>query len=302
MKKLVLFLGATASGKSSLAHSLAPCFDAEIVSADSQQVYLGMDIATAKPTPDERSEVPYHLIDLLPPDKPFDLGQFLQHAEKAIAEIWQRKKNVFVVGGTGLYIRSLLYGVSPLPKRDEAFRKHLAKLQAEKGKQFLYNELAQQDPLFAKNLHPYHSSRITRALELMYLTGKKASDLLVLEQEQERYSSFKIGLQLERDELYQRINKRVDQMMDDGFLDEVKHLLRHYSPDEQAFRAVGYKEMIAHLQGEKSLDEALSEMKQNTRKYAKRQLTWLRKEKDVHWYHPDERDKIRKDLELAITS
>jgi len=301
VKKLVLFLGATASGKSSLAHALAPFFDAEIISADSQQVYEGMDIGTAKLTQAERSEVPYHLIDLLPPDKPFDLGQFLQHAEKAIADIWQRKKNVFVVGGTGLYIRSLLYGVSPLPQRDEVFREHLAKLQAEKGKQFLHDELFEQDPAFAKKVHPHHSSRIMRALELLHLTGKKPSDLLLLEQEHERYPSFKIGLKLERDVLYERINTRVDEMMNAGFLEEVKNLLRQHSPHLQAFHAVGYKEMIAHLQGEKSLDEAVSEMKQNTRKYAKRQLTWLRKEKNVHWYHPNEKEKIRKDLELAIT-
>lgn len=283
-----------------MAHALAPSFNAEIISADSQQVYLGMNIGTAKPSLIERSEVPYHLLDLLPPDKPFDLGQFLQHAEKTIADIWKRDKNVFVVGGTGLYLRSLLYGISPLPQRDEAFRKRMSSLQAEKGKQFLYEELVKHDPLFAQNLHPHHSSRVVRALELLHLTGKKPSDLLTREQEHERYASVKIGLQLERDELYAKINQRVDQMMKEGFLDEVKDLLVHYSSDEQAFRAVGYKEMIAHLRGEKTLGEAISEMKQNTRRYAKRQLTWLRKEKNVHWYHPSEIENIRKDLELAI--
>ncbi|KAB0665023.1 tRNA (adenosine(37)-N6)-dimethylallyltransferase MiaA [Oryzomonas japonica] len=284
--KILVVVGPTASGKSELALRLARELDGEIVNADSMQVYRGLDIGTAKPPPEQRAGVPHHLIDVAEPDRLFSAADFADAADAAIRAITGRGKRVIVVGGTGLYIRALLKGLVDSPSGAGAVRKALQEEAAQLGNEAMLDKLRQVDPESAARMHPNNLVRIIRALEVHRLTGVPLS-----RHQQEhafgalRYDSLQIGIRIDRQELYRRIEARVDQMLAAGLVAEVQGLLAQgYGRQLKAMRAIGYKESAAYLAGECGLDEAVRIMKRDTRRYAKRQLTWFNADPDILWF------------------
>ncbi len=293
--RIVIVLGQTASGKTDLAVSLAERFNGEIVNADSLQVYRRMDIGTAKPSAELLSRVPHHLIDIADPDEEFSASDFRREAGRAIADIHGRSRNVFVVGGTGLYIRALLKGLADTPTGGGVLRKELEETAREIGGEGLLARLAAVDPETAARLHPNDHVRIIRALEVYLQTGRPISRF----RSDHRfggayYDSLQIGIIVERGELYRRIEERVDRMIRQGFVREVEGLLAAgFTPRLKPLRSIGYKEICAYLAGEYPLDEAVRLIKRDSRRYAKRQLTWLKNEKEIIWVeYPDEFDTI----------
>ena len=298
--KILVICGPTASGKSALALELARRLDGEIISADSLQVYRGMDIGSAKPSAEERARIPHHLIDVADPDQPFSAADFAGAADAAIRDIGSRGKRAIVAGGTGLYIRALLKGLVDSPGGADEFRQALHEEAGRLGNEALLERLRQVDPELAERTHSNNLVRIIRALEVHHLTGIPLSRY---QQEHgfsgQRYRALQIGILAGRPLLYSRIDQRVDLMLEQGLLEEVRHLLdAGYGPDSKAMRSIGYKEITAHLAGECSLAEAIRLIKRNTRHYAKRQLTWFNADKDILWLeYPAEFDTI---LKLAI--
>jgi tRNA dimethylallyltransferase len=283
--KLLVICGPTASGKSELAMRLAQELDGEIVNADSMQVYSGMDIGTAKPTPEQRSAIPHHLIDVVPPDHPFSAADFAEAADRAIAEITSRGKRVIVAGGTGLYIRALLKGLVESPGGDGDIREELRAEAREKGNEAMLAQLRLVDPALAGRIHPNNLMRIIRALEVHRLTGVPLSRH---QQEhgfmKQRYESLQFGLRVERQLLYKRINARVEGMFEAGLVDEVKGLrMAGYGPELKAMRSIGYKEVSAYLDGACNLEQAMELIMRDTRRYAKRQMTWFNADSDIIW-------------------
>jgi len=295
--KILVICGPTASGKSDLALELARRLDGEIVNADSMQLYRGMDIGTAKPTPEQRAEIPHHLIDVADPDQPFSAADFAGAAEAAIRGICSRGKRTIVAGGTGLYIRALLKGLVDSPGDGGEIRQGLREEARKRGNQAMWEELRRVDPQIAERIHPNNLVRILRALEVFRLTGTPLSRY---QQEHgfsgQPYRSMQIGIRVERPLLYSRIDERVNRMLEQGLLQEVQQLLdAGYGPESKAMRAIGYKEMTAYLAGEYSLDEAIRLIKRDTRHYAKRQMTWFNTDKDILWLeYPAEFDTILK--------
>ncbi len=282
---LPVICGPTAVGKTALALNLADYFDGEIISADSRQVYRLMDVGTAKPTKEERQRVRHHLIDLVFPDEEFHAAHFVAHAEKAIDEICQRKKRPFLVGGTGLYIRALTEGLLQAPAANQELRQHLHARAEEEGSRALHEELARVDPDSAARLHPNDLIRIVRALEVYMHSGQMLS---VMQDEHgfssSPYRTLKICLYLERSELYRRVDQRAEVMFDEGLLEEAETLLSAgYDPALKTLRTIGYRQAFAFLRQEVSRDEALNDLQQSTRRYAKQQLTWFRKDKSIIW-------------------
>jgi tRNA dimethylallyltransferase len=298
MKQRVLVIcGPTASGKSELALRLAEKLDAEIVNADSMQVYRGMDIGTAKPTAEERTRRAHHLIDITDPDQPFSAADFAATADAAISDISSRGKRSIVVGGTGLYIRALLKGLVDSPGGTDQFRQGLHEEAILTGSRSLLERLRLVDPDLAAQLHPNNLVRIIRALEVHHLTGVPLSRHQQAHGfSEERYRSLQIGIRSERSALYDRIDDRVDRMLEIGLLSEVQGLLAvGYDPGLKSMRSIGYKEAVAYLSGEYSLDEARRLIKRNTRHYAKRQLTWFNADRDILWLeYPEKFDTILK--------
>ena len=279
--KILVVGGSTGSGKSDLAVRLAEEIGGEIVNADSMQVYRGMDIGTAKPTAEDRARVPHHLLDILSPDEAFTASDFRREAAAAIADIDRRGKKAIVVGGTGLYIRALLDGLVDSPTGDPELRRQFDGVPGEE----LLGRLALVDPETAQRLHPNDRVRIVRALEVYTQTGRPIS---AYRSEHafsgNYYTTLKMAIRGERQELYRRIELRVERMLQDGLLEEVRSLLsRGYSRESKAMRSIGYKEIAAHLAGEMTLDEAVMLIKRDTRRYAKRQMTWFGKENDIYW-------------------
>jgi tRNA dimethylallyltransferase len=293
--KLLVICGPTASGKSELALRLAELLEAEIVNADSMQVYCGMDIGTAKPSPEERARIPHHLIDIVDPRQPFSAADFAAAADIAIRDITARGRRAIVVGGTGLYIRALLKGLVDSPGGADQFRQGLHEEAQQSGNQALLERLRQVDPDLAAQLHPNNLVRIIRALEVHHLTGIPLSRY---QQEHgfsaQRYRSLQIGIRVERSTLYTRIDTRVDLMLQAGLLDEVRGLLAAgCDAGMKAMRSIGYKEACAYVAGEYSLEEAARLIKRDTRHYAKRQLTWFTADKDILWLeYPEKFDSI----------
>ncbi len=288
----VLILGVTASGKGRLAFDLAKSLDSEIISIDSMKVYRRMDIGTAKPPKDIRDQIPYHLIDVVEPSDSFSVARFLELANAAINDIKNRNKPVVAVGGTALYIKSLLYGLFEGPGADEQIRAKL-KAQAEaEGLQSLYEQLHKIDPDTASKISSNDDRRIIRALEVYKLTGQPISRF-----QQQWNADYAndwtiVGIRREKTEENKRINARVKKMIDAGLVDEVKGLLAEPKPlSDQARCAIGYAEIIDHLSGKTSLDDAIELIKKNTRKLAKQQRTWFKTFKNVHWLDitPDEK-------------
>ncbi|GAB4365940.1 MAG: tRNA (adenosine(37)-N6)-dimethylallyltransferase MiaA [Deltaproteobacteria bacterium] len=267
-----------------MALELARLLPVEIVSADSMQVYRGMDIGTAKPTPDERREVPHHLIDVADPDETYSAGRFVEEASRAIRGIRSRGRIPFLVGGTGLYLRALLRGLDPLPS-DERVRKALRDRWEREGGAAMYERLRRTDPEAAARIRPADRLRVIRALEIAELTGEPASARRrAWRTEADPGRVLFLALRIDRGLLYRKIDGRVEAMIRAGLVDEVRDLLsRGYGPDLRSMRALGYRHLLRHLLEGRSLDEAVREMKRDTRRYAKRQQTWLSAERGVRW-------------------
>ena len=280
----VYIVGPTASGKTARAVQLAKRLRGEIVSADSMQVYRGMNIGTAKPTASERAEVPHHLIDILDLDETFSVARFKSLADTAITDIRRRGGVPLVVGGTGLYVKSLTEGIFDGPSADWDLRKRLRQKERDDGPGYLYGELRRVDPESAERIKPADIRRIIRALEVHELAGRTISDLQK-EWERTRPDIAIIGLTMERDLLNERIDNRVDEMFRDGLLEETKRLIGDdLERNRTAMQAIGYKEVVGCLNGEYSLDRARELLKRNSRRYAKRQLTWFRKDDRIRWF------------------
>jgi len=296
-EKLIVICGPTAVGKTRLGIELARRFSGEIVSADSQQVWRGFDVGTAKPTSRERAEVRHHLIDVADPSERFDAARFVGLADSAIADISGRGRLPFVVGGTGMYIKMLIHGVCDVPPRDEGLRARLEDEVESLGTRRLHARLAKVDPGTAATISPNDRTRIVRALEIQELTGVPASRLRCEHGFSERrYDALKIGLHIDRGELYRRIDERCDRMVGAGLVGEARGLLDLFGESVQPFASVGYKEVLSHLRGAVDMDEALELMKRNTRRFAKRQMTWFGADPEIRWHSPDEIDAICADV------
>jgi len=293
LKKIIIISGPTAVGKTQVGIDFAKKFHGEIVSADSQQVWRRFDVGTAKPTAEEREAVPHHLIDCAEPSDRFDAARFVGLADEAIAYVSSRGRVPFVVGGTGMYIRMLVHGVCDAPPRDEELRSELEAEIDERGAPRLHVRLAKIDPESAERISQNDRTRIVRALEIFELTGTRPSELREGHGFSERrYDALKIGLDVPREELYRRIDSRVERMVEDGLEGEARGLLERYGRDAQPFAAVGYREMAAYLSGEIDLAEAVRLIKRNTRRLAKRQLTWFRADPEIGWFAPDDTSAI----------
>ncbi|MBU1488046.1 tRNA (adenosine(37)-N6)-dimethylallyltransferase MiaA [bacterium] len=293
MKPLVVIGGPTASGKSEVGYFLAKKLKGEVVSADSRQIYRYMDIGTAKPEKEILEGVVHHLIGIINPDEVFDAASFKRLAEKAIEDIHERDYLPFLVGGTGLYIRSVVEGLFPSPGSCSELRDSLQREANEFGVPFLHEKLAKIDPVSAARISKNDLRRIIRALEVYYRTGKPISYYQEHKTKKGEYSLAMIALDLARGELYQRIERRVDRMIQAGLIDEVKHLLQMgYQEDLLSMEGIGYQEIINYLKGDISLDAAKETIKKRTRNYAKRQLTWFRNKPKFNWFGPDEKEKI----------
>ncbi|MHC4855901.1 MAG: tRNA (adenosine(37)-N6)-dimethylallyltransferase MiaA [Planctomycetota bacterium] len=298
----ILILGVTASGKSALAFELSKAIGAEIISVDSMKVYRRMDIGTAKPPSEKRSQIPYHLIDVVEPSEAFSVDKFLDLTEKAVADIQGRGKPVVAVGGTAMYIKALLFGLFEGPGSDEGIRGRLQKSAREVGLEPLHLKLQQVDPEAAERIHPNDEKRIIRALEVYEITGKPISHFQKQwEAEHPAGNWLVIGLRREKDIESQRMNLRVKKMIEAGLRDEVAALLAEDKPlSQQAAAAIGYAEMIAHLDGKMELDETIERIKINTRRFAKSQRTWFKTFRNVHWIDITQDDTVETVLEKAL--
>lgn len=301
---LVIILGPTAVGKSRTGAYLAREFNGEIINCDSMQVYRGFDIGTDKPTIEMRRQVPHHLLDIAEPTTQFTAGEFVRQAQAALQAIVERARLPFVVGGTGLYLKALLEGLFPGPGRDNELRQRLEQEAGEKGLETLRKRLEAVDPAYARLIGVRDKVRIIRALEVYSLTRKPLSEHFAnTRSELGDFHILKIGLQLEREELHRRIERRVDRMFRDGIREEAHRLLAAGIPaDAPPFRALGYRRVLAHLQGAISIDEARRLTKQDTRQYAKRQLTWFRKMVGINWFPADDLTSVAEFLEARLVS
>ncbi|NMX24212.1 tRNA (adenosine(37)-N6)-dimethylallyltransferase MiaA [Dissulfurirhabdus thermomarina] len=286
---MVALVGPTAVGKTALSLRLARELHAEIVSVDSVQVYRGLDVGSAKPTAAERAEVPHHLIDVADPDEPFDAADFARRAAGVIRAVRARGRNVLLVGGTGLYLRALLRGLAPCPGRHPALRAQLRRAGERFGTAALHGWLRDVDPAAAARIAPNDLVRVIRALEVYALTRSPLSAHHARARGRPAALPYRIfGLIRPRQELDARIDRRVDQMIAEGLLDETRALLaRGYRPDLGPLQSLGYRHMIRYLRGERNWEQAVAEMKRDTRRYARRQLTWFRGEPVWRWVHPD---------------
>ena len=286
---IVVICGPTASGKTGLAVELAQRFDAEVINADSMQVFRGFDIGTAKPDTEERQGIPHHLIDIADPTEPFDAARFTAVADAAAEEIAARGKRVLVAGGTGLYIRALLHGLQAGPPPDPVLRESLNRRAEIEGPAVLHQELTAVDPEAAARLHPNDRVRVVRALEVAISSGVTLSEWQQRHGfKEDRYRFLLLAIEHPRETLGRIIDDRVERMMAAGFLEEVKQLLAASVPsDAKPMQALGYKRLVAHLLGEISLSEAVEQIKTDTRRFAKRQMTWFRKEPGLQWILPN---------------
>lgn len=290
-KPLIILTGPTSVGKTALSIALAKAVGGEIISADSMQVYKHMDIGTAKIRPEEMGGVPHHLIDELEPDEEFNVVKFQQLAKHYMEHIYSRNKFPILVGGTGFYIQAVLYDIDFTENEtDTTYRSYLEQLLTEEGAEYLHAMLAKEDPESANAIHPNNAKRVIRALEYLKLTGDKISEHNEEQRKKESpYHFCYFVLNKDRAKLYETINMRIDQMLDDGLIEEVKSLAAMgYTRDLVSMQGLGYKEILAYLDGETTLEEAVEILKRDTRHFAKRQLTWFKREKDVIWVDKDQ--------------
>ncbi len=292
MKKtpLLVITGPTSTGKTALAIKIAQVLNGEIISADSMQIYRYMDIGTAKPTIEERKGIPHYMLDIVYPDEEYNVALFQKQAMKTIEDISKRGRLPILAGGTGLYINSIIYPMDfSDAEKDPEYRNYLKKRLKENGVLWLHNQLKKVDLKSAERLHPNDTRRIIRALEIYHLTGKPMTAFHQNYKEIEPpYDLLLYGLTMERQILYERINLRVDCMIEAGLVDEVRGLLKKgYTKDLVSMQGLGYKEIVAYLKGLVTLNEAIEVLKRNTRRFAKRQLTWFRREKQIKWLYAD---------------
>lgn len=294
--RVIAIGGPTATGKTALSVALAQRFDGEILSADSMQIYRGLDIGTAKVTPEEQQGIPHHLVDIRDPEELFSVADFVALAQQIIADLDRRGKLAIVAGGTGLYITSLLNGMAFAPeKTDPALRTALQQRAEQEGAQALYEELRTVDPAYAAMVHPNNLPRVIRALELYQATGRRMSE----QRQQARavqppYRALCLCLTCrDRSVLYRRIDERVDRMVQQGILEEAKLVYDHRDSYKTAAQAIGYKEFFPYFEGKASVNDCANRLKQASRNYAKRQLTWFRHQNEAVWLYLDEEDVLQ---------
>ncbi len=296
MKQIVIaIVGPTAVGKTNLSIEIAKKFDGEIISGDSMQIYKGMDIGTAKVTKEEQQGIKHHMLDIKSPDQDFSVADFQYEVKRHIEEIKERGKLPIIVGGTGLYIKAALYDYQFTDeKRDDTFHERIEEEIEVQGMTSVYQRLQAIDPAQAEKIHPNNVRRVIRALEVFDRTGITMTEHHANQSESSPYNPILIGLEMDREILYNRINQRVDLMIEKGLLDEVEYFYTKGLEKVQAMQAIGYKEFIPYFKREQSLEEVIMLLKQNSRRYAKRQYTWFKNKMDVHWYQitPDEQLKI----------
>jgi tRNA dimethylallyltransferase len=300
-QRIVVITGPTATGKTALAVDLARALDGEVVNADSMQVYRGMDVGTAKPTEEEKRGIPHHLLDVVDPDEPFNAASYRELAVPAASRVLRQDRACLVVGGTGLYIRALLGGLFDCPGGSPAIRSRLNR-EWEEGREALHERLGSLDPDAARRIHPNDRVRVVRALEVIELTGRPFSSLAADHRfREEDFEAFKVCLHLPRERLYDRIDARSRAMMEGGLLEEARSLLeKGYNRELKSMQAIGYRHAVACLEGAWSLEEAVERLQADTRRYAKRQMTWLRGEPGIHWHHPEERDLILEEVDAFL--
>jgi tRNA dimethylallyltransferase len=303
-KKLIVLIGPTAVGKTALSIYLAKKFNCEIISGDSMQIYKGMDIGTAKIKKEEMEGVPHHLIDIKEPEEAFSVAEFQKRVREKIDEIHERNAIPMIVGGTGLYIQSVMYDYQFSDiAGDDKYRKALEELANQEGNLFLYQKLKEIDIESAEKIHPNNIRRVIRALEIYHCTGKTATEYQQKQQPEVLYDVALVGLTMDRDQLYERINARIEIMLNEGLLEEVKELYDRKVRNVQSIQAIGYKELYEFFDGNINLEEAIEQLKQNSRRYAKRQLTWFRNKMDVAWFdmsNPAEKEKKIHDISNYI--
>lgn len=293
-RPLVVIVGPTAVGKSRIALEIAKAFETDILTADSRQVYRGMDIGTDKPTTDQLRGVTHRLIDLVEPNQPFNTGLYRRHAVRAIEELYCACRLPLVVGGTGLYIRTLLKGLCEAPPADPILRASLRREAQTHGRDHLYAQLVASDPATAARLHPRDESKVLRALEVHRLSGRPMSEFQQQHGFAERpFSSLIVGLNRNREALYRRIEQRIDWQLENGLMDETRRLLaRGYGRDLPAMKGLGYRQVSGYLAGEYDAEEMARRFKQDTRRFAKRQMTWFRKESGIQWMMLEESEPL----------
>ena len=299
---VILLAGPTGVGKTELSLKLAERLGTEVVNADSMQVYRYMDIGTAKPSREERDRVRHHLLDIVDPDEAFDAARYLEFASPVVEALHQQQKIPLVVGGTGLYMKVLTRGICPGAPADREVRERLMIEEQGRGLGQLHEELSRVDPLLGDKIHPNDRQRILRALEVYRISGTPLSHWQKQHRfEKTRYRTIKIFLCRDREELYARINQRVLDMMDMGFLDEVQRLLEMgYGPELKAMQSLGYKQLSEHLSDKSSLETAVYQIQRETRRYAKRQMTWFRGDPEFHWINARREEETLKLVESAV--
>jgi len=297
-KTLIIIAGPTAIGKTELAISLAEHFKTEIISADSRQFYREMNIGTAKPSEAELTAVKHHLINSHSVLDQFNAGDFEKKSIEIINNLFLDHDQVIMAGGSGLFINAVCNGFDQLPAASEEIRDHLNKLFVEKGIEFLQHRLKKIDPVYYDEVDIFNPQRIIRALEVFESTGKTFSSLRTNLKKQRPFNIAKIGLNTDREKLYERINHRVDRMVDEGLIEEVENLksYRHLNP----LNTVGYSEILNYLDGKCTKEEAIEKIKQNTRRFAKRQITWFKKSEEIHWFDPQEPESIIQHLNSIL--
>lgn len=300
--KVIVICGPTASGKTALSIELAKKINGEIVSSDSMQIYKDMNIGTAKPTIEEMQGIKHYLIDFIAPDKRYSVAEYKKDAENAIEEILKKGKNPILVGGTGLYIDTLIYGIEyPTIEFDEKYRQELEEREKKEGLINLYEEAKKIDEEAVKKISKNDKKRILRILEIYHATGKnKTEQELISRQKGPKYDYKVFAINMDRETLYNRINKRVDIMLENGLVEEVKKLLEKYKEFPTSMQGLGYKEVKEFLENKISKEEMIDKIKQESRRYAKRQITWFKKNKQTIWING--LDKIEDNIELIIKS
>ena len=297
-KTLIVILGPTAVGKTDLSIQLAQKLETVIISADSRQFYKELNIGTAKPSPEQLKAVKHYFVDFISITEDYDAATFEQKAVETIHDLFQTKDAVILTGGSGLYINAICKGFDALPPSDPEIRNELNKQYQIKGLEYLNNMLLQKDPEYYNEVDLHNPQRVIRALEVCLSSGKKYSSFRTQRAKERNFNILWIGLSRNREELYSRINYRVDEMVKAGLIEEARTLLpfKKYN----ALQTVGYNELMEYFDGNIHLDTAIELIKQNTRRYAKRQLTWFRKNKEIHWFHPEEKNKIYEFIQLHL--
>ena len=291
-KTVIIICGPTASGKTSVALQIAKHLQTEIISADSRQCFKELHIGVARPSPEELRQVPHHFIASHSIHEEVTAATFEEYSLKKVADLFQQHDTVVMVGGTGLYMKAFTEGLDSIPGIDLAIREKITGNYDIYGLEWLQKELREKDPLFSQSGEMQNPQRMMRALEVIEATGQSIVTFRKGTKTGRGFSVIKIGLELPKEELYRNINIRTDKMLDAGLLDEVKNLLPYKKLN--ALQTVGYKELFEHLLADYTLEEAVSQIKTNTRQYAKRQMTWFRKDRSIHWFHPQELEEIKK--------